>query len=34
VDDANVRVEIDSNGDGVADDVIDMTWDEFLNSAP
>jgi len=34
VDDANVRVEIDSTGDGVADDVIDLTWDEFLNSAP
>jgi hypothetical protein len=34
VDDANVRVEIDSNGDGVADDVIDLTWDEFLNAAP
>lgn len=34
VDDANVRVEIDSNGDGVADDMIDLTWDEFLNPAP
>ena len=34
VDDANVRVEIDSDGDGTAEDVIDMTWDEFLNPAP
>ena len=34
VDDTNVRVEIDSNGDGATDDAIDLTWDEFLNPAP
>lgn len=34
VDDSNVRVEIDSNGDGEADDVIDLTWDEFLAAGP
>lgn len=34
VDDANVRVEIDSNGDGTPDEVFELTWDEFLNPAP
>ena len=34
LDDSNVRIEIDSNGDGTADAVIDMTWEEFLNSGP
>jgi hypothetical protein len=26
----NVRIEIDSDGDGTADDIIDMTWDALL----
>jgi hypothetical protein len=34
LDENNVRIEIDSNGDGEAEDVFDMTWDEFLNPAP
>ena len=34
LDDANIRIEIDSNGDGSADDVIDLTWQEFLDSGP
>lgn len=31
LDESSIRIEIDSNGDGSADDVIDLTWDEFLN---
>jgi hypothetical protein len=34
LDDTNVRVEIDSNGDGAVDDAIDLTWEEFLNPGP
>jgi hypothetical protein len=33
LDENNVRIEIDSNGDGEADDMFDMTWDEFINPA-
>ena len=32
LDDANVRIEIDGNGDGNADNTIDLTWEEFLTS--
>lgn len=31
IDENNVRVEIDNNGDGTVDDVFDLTWDEFLD---
>ncbi len=31
VDENNVRVDIDSNGDGTVDHTFDLTWDEFLN---
>ena len=31
VDNINVRVEIDSDGDGTIDDTIDTTWDALLN---
>jgi hypothetical protein len=34
IDENNVRIEIDSNGDGAADDVIDLTWEAFLNAGP
>ena len=30
VDDQNVRIEIDDNGDGTVDETINMTWVEFL----
>jgi hypothetical protein len=30
IDDSNVRVEIDSNADGVVDATYELTWDEFL----
>ncbi len=33
VDDQNVRIEIDTNGDGTVDETLEMTWDEFANSA-
>lgn len=31
LDNANVRIEIDNNGDGTIDDVIDTTWDALVN---
>ncbi|MEJ2296924.1 MAG: hypothetical protein P8X94_00170 [Woeseiaceae bacterium] len=31
IDDNNVRVEIDSNADGVVDATFNLTWDEFLS---
>lgn len=34
IDAANVRVEIDSNGDGDAEEIINLTWDEFLTPGP
>ena len=30
IDDTNVRVDVDSNADGVVDASVDLTWDEFL----
>lgn len=34
VDDQNVRIEIDTNGNGTIDDTIEMTWDELVGAAP
>ncbi|MBT8083002.1 MAG: hypothetical protein KJP08_06500 [Gammaproteobacteria bacterium] len=31
VDAENVRIDIDSDGDGTVDEMIEMTWDELLN---
>ncbi len=32
VDNQNVRIEIDTNGDGTVDETIEMTWDELVNA--